>query len=138
VTTQTTFKLIKGKDFIKVNRTGRPDLEESKKTLVQLATLTEHPADYDILIDCRDSYGHLSYSDIYEIVQELRHYRSAFRNKIALLTRPDDQFDKASFMEMFGRTRGFKIGAFTNFEETINWLSEAADVTPHQSQSASS
>ena len=55
MTTQTTFKLIKGKDFIKVNRTGRPDLEESKKTLVQLATLTEHPADYDILIDCRDS-----------------------------------------------------------------------------------
>jgi len=134
---KTTFQLIKVKDFIRVRRNGEPDLDESKRLLVELATMTEHPADYDILIDCRRAYGRLTYSDVYELVLELCKHRSAFHNKIALLTRTDSQFDKASFLELFARARGFKVGAFTDFEETIEWLSETAEHTPIRSETTS-
>jgi hypothetical protein len=121
------YKIINAKDFIRAKPTGEIDLEESKKLLGQVAAMASPPADYEILLDVRESYGNLSYVDIWDLVSELGRHRSAFRNKIALLVRDDVQFDKASFMEYCARNRGFKVAAFTSFEETINWLQSSGD-----------
>ncbi len=131
---KTTYKLISAKDFIKAHPTGEPDLEQSKKILVELASIAEPPADYEILLDVRDSYGHLSFFDMYELVAELGRQRSAFRNKIAFLSRPDDQFDKAQFLELCARNRGFQVGAFTDFQETIEWLQTCVEVGKNVSE----
>ncbi len=129
MTAQTTFQVLSAPDFIKVRRTGEPDLEEAKKAIVQLAMIIERPADYDILIDCRAAQSRLTYSDIYQIVLELCRHRDAFRNKIAILTRADCQFDKANFLEEFANARGFNVAAFTEYEQAIEWLSESFDLS---------
>ena len=131
---KTSYKLISAKDFIKVHRTGEPDLEQSKRLLIELASIAEPPADYDILLDLREAHGNPSYFDIYELVGELGRHRSSFRNKIAILTRSDSSFDKAQFLELCARNRGFQVGAFTDFQETIEWLQTTVEVGKNVSE----
>ena len=126
---KTTYKIISAKDFIKANPTGEPDLEEAKRILIELVSIAQPPADYEILLDIRESYGHLTYFDVYELVAELGRHRSTFHNKIAFLSRNDHQFDKARFLELCAKNRGFQVGAFTDFEETIEWLQNSVEVS---------
>jgi len=134
MTAQATFRLISAKEFIRTTTSGKPDLEESKRVLVELAEILEPPADYDILVDCREAHGTLTYADIYELAMELCRHPSAFRNKVAVLTRSDSQWDKASLFEVFARGRGYNVAAFTDFEEVIEWLSEGRYISPGEQE----
>ncbi len=125
---ETQYKIINAMDFIKAKPSGKIDLAQSKKLLIEIASIAEPPADYEILLDIREARGNLRLIDVYELVRELGRHRSAFRNKIALLVRDDYQLDNARFMELCAKNRGFKIGAFTDFEETINWLTTSVDI----------
>ena len=91
MSTTTTFRLIKSNDFIRARPTGELDLEESKKVLIDLATLAGRPGDFDILIDIREAGREepLTYPEVYDLVAELCRHRAAFRNKVAILTRPE-------------------------------------------------
>ena len=122
------YKIISANEFLKAKPSGEFDREESKKVLIEIAMLIESPADYEILLDIRQAHGNLTFVDIYEFVTELGKHRSAFRNKIAVLSRNDRQLDNARFMEVCAKNRGFQIGAFTNFEETIDWLTTSVDI----------
>jgi hypothetical protein len=119
---KTAYRIIDAKDFIRARPSGEIDLEKSKKVFIELATMAKLPGDYEILLDIRKAYGNLTFTDIYELVNVLSQHRSAFRNKIAILTRDDEQFDRAGFMELCASFKGFKVGAFMSFEETIDWL----------------
>ena len=116
------YKVIEAKDFLKAKTTGEVDLEYAKEVLTQIALISSPPADHEILLDVREGYGNLNYADAYALIAVLKEHRSAFRNKIAILARDDEQFDRAHFLELCARYRGFEVGAFTSFEETINWL----------------
>ncbi|KKK98157.1 hypothetical protein LCGC14_2645570 [marine sediment metagenome] len=128
------YKIISANEFLKAKPSGEFDREESKKSLVEIATLAKSPADYEILLDIRQTYGRLTSTDIYEFVAELSKHRHAFRNKIAVLSRSgissidDRQFDNAQFMELCAKNRGLMIEAFTSFEETVDWLSTSVDI----------
>lgn len=119
-------RVINAKDFIKAKPTGELDLEHAKKMLTRIALMATPPADYEILVDVREAHGNLNYADMYELMAVLGQHRDACRNKIAILARDDEQFDRAHFTELCAKYRGFEVGAFTNFEETINWLTSAS------------
>ena len=116
------YKIIQAKDFIKAKPTGEIDLEESKKVLGQIAEMARLVGDCEILMDVREAYGNLDQDDLCELVLEFGRHRDAFRSKIAVITRDDEQFNKAVFVEMCANIDGFKVVAFTDFEEAINWL----------------
>ena len=122
------YKIISAQDFIKAKPSGELDLEQSKKVLIELAAIAEPPADYEILLDAREAYGNLTYVDVYQLVEVLGEHRSSFRNKIALLSREDRQFDNAKFMELCAKNRGFQVGAFNDFEKAIDWLTTCRDI----------
>ena len=125
---ETNYKIISAKDFIKAKPSGEIDLEQSKKVLVELASIAKPRADCEILLDVRQVYTNLDFSDIYELVVELVKYRSSFRNKIAVLSRGDRQFDNVQFMELCAKNRGFQIRAFVDFEKTIDWLTHSVEI----------
>jgi len=54
-------------------------------------------------------------------------HRNWFRSKLAILARPGIGFDHAKFMELYANNRGFCVGAFKNFEETIHWLMSSSE-----------
>ena len=66
---KTTYKIITAKDFIKANPAGHPDLAEAKKVLIELLTIAQPPADYEILLDVRESYGCLTFFDVFEMLK---------------------------------------------------------------------
>jgi hypothetical protein len=122
------YMIVSAKDFIKAKPSGEIDLEQSKKVLSEIATIAEPPADYEILLDIRQAYGNLTFIDVHGLVMEFGKHRAAFRNKIAVLSRDDRQFDNAQFMELCAKNRGFQIAAFINVEETIDWLTTCIKV----------
>ena len=122
------YKVIDAKEFLKANPSGEMDLEYATEVLTQIALISSPPADYEILIDARDSYGDLDYADMYSLIAVLGKHREAFRNKIAILARDDEQFDRANFMELCASLDGFRIGAFLDFERAINWLQPSVDL----------
>jgi len=116
------YKIISAKDFIKAKPSGEMDFEQSKKILGEIATIAEPPADYEILLDIRQVYSNLTFTDVYWLAMEFCKHRTAFHNKIVVLSRDDHQFDNAQFMELCAKNRGFQIAAFFNFEEATDWL----------------
>ncbi len=116
------YKVIQAKDFIKAKPSGETDIEESKSVLGELAELAKIIPDSQILLDIRDAYGNLQLEELKELILEFSEHRNAFKNKIAVLTRSDEQFDKAVFVEMCTNIDGFKVAAFSEFEEATDWL----------------
>ena len=116
------YKIINAKDFIKARPSGVTDLEDSKKTLIELAMIAGLSPDYHILSDIRDSYGNLTQDELNQLILVLVEHREFFKNKIALLTRNDEQFNLATFFEICGNIEGFNIAAFTDYKKAANWL----------------
>jgi hypothetical protein len=118
----TMYKIINAKDFIKAKPSGATDLEQSKQLLLELAMIAGLSPDYNILSDVRDSYGNLTHNELNQLLLVLVKHREFFKNKIALLTRNDEQFNRAAFFEICGNIEGFNIAAFIDYEKAINWL----------------
>ena len=119
---QINYKIIHAKDFIRAKPTGELDLEHSKIGLGQIVKMVNCTDDSELLLDVREAYGNMDHNDLWKIVLELEKHRSAFRNKIAVLARDDEQFNKAVFLELCASISGFKISAFDDFEKATNWL----------------
>lgn len=116
-------RVIHAKDFLRTNVSGALDFETSKNILDELVSVESRIADFDFLIDIRDTDSHTSITDIYILVGEMvRHKELIHKRKIAVLDQLDDNFVKTQFFEVCSRNRGFSVRAFTEFEEAMNWL----------------
>jgi hypothetical protein len=115
-------RIISARDFLKTTPTFRIDLQTSKQFFLKLARENAAPRQYDLLIDLRRTTGNLSLPDVVEVVKVLIEHRDSFRSKVAILTTPGLKFENAKFAALYANNRGFQMAAFTDFEETINWL----------------
>ena len=116
------YKIIQARDFIKAKPTGELDLDASKKVLGQIAQMEQLIGDHEVLVDVREAYGNMNHADLFELVLELGRHKEAFRSKIAVIARDDEQFNKAVFLEMCANIDRFTVMAFTDFEKATNWL----------------
>lgn len=126
MTKKVEYTVININEFLKIKPTGEFDRQETLKVLNELSELIATSDDSKILFDVRQAFPSLPLTifDIYEFVDELVKGRTTFHNKIAVLTRGDYQFDNAKFFELCAKNRGFKVKAFTDFEEAVEWFSE--------------
>ncbi len=122
---QVNYKVISAKDFIRIKTSGEMDVEQSKEVIGQVVEIANVAADYELLLDVREAFGNMDENDLWELILELGKHRSAFRNKIAVLARDDEQFNKAVFFELCATISGFKISAFTDFEKAESWLQDS-------------
>jgi DNA-binding response OmpR family regulator len=131
---QSNFKLqiIKAGDFIMSTPKGDLDMETSMQGLAQIAATGTELQDYTILMDLRDVRSRLSTAQIYELASKLATYGKTFRRKTAVLTRADEGFDQATFFETAAQNRGFRVRAFSDFEDALVWLSNIAQLDEDQ------
>jgi DNA-binding response OmpR family regulator len=131
---QTNLKLqiIEAGAFIKSTPTGDLDMMASKEGLAQIAASGEDLQDYTVLIDLRKVKSLLTTSQIYGLASELVTYGKTFRRKTAVLARDDKDFNQASFFETAAQNRGFRVRAFTVFEDALVWLSNISQPTEDQ------
>jgi hypothetical protein len=116
------YKIIQAKDFIKVTPTGEIDLKESKKVLGQLADMLGLTGNYELLLDMREAHSNMQQTELEELVLALVRHRDVFQNKIAVIARNDEQFNKAVFVEICANIDGLTVEAFTDYEQAINWI----------------
>ena len=122
-------RIIHARDFLKTTPTNEVDLESSKQFFLKLAQANAAPRQYDLLIDVRQTTGRLTLAEITEVIKVVIEHRESFRSKIALLTTPGIRFDNAQFAALYANNRGFQVAAFTDFEETMNWLMPSTELT---------
>jgi DNA-binding response OmpR family regulator len=115
--------IVKGGEFIVSTPSGELDMNTSAEGLAEIAELGSDLQNYVVLIDLRDVKSRLSTSEIYQLATELVKYGETFYRKTAVLARADEDFDQATFFETVARNRGFRVRAFTVFEDSIVWLS---------------
>jgi hypothetical protein len=122
-------RVIHARDFLKTTPTFEVDLETSKQFFLELARENAAPRQYDLLIDVRRTTGRLSLPEIAELVKVIIEHRDSFRSKIAILTTPGIKFENAQFGALYANNRGFQVAAFTDFEETMNWLMASEELS---------
>jgi len=115
-----TVKIIHATDFIRATAEGELDLEESKRLLVEIASATDI-ADCEVILDTRKAHSSLSAADLWHFAATLGSVRETLPRKTAVLC-PHKRFDHAAFFALCAQSRGFKVRAFTSFEDAIDWL----------------
>ncbi|MBN2108311.1 MAG: hypothetical protein JW832_12875 [Deltaproteobacteria bacterium] len=123
----TNIKIITSGDFMEVTPAGIINIVTSKQLLVDIAKAQKPPADYELLVDFRNTRSDLTVFDLYELVGELYRHGDTFRRKAALLVLPGVNFELASFFETCSRNRGFSVNAFTDYEHAMRWLLSEED-----------
>jgi len=113
-------KVIHTRDFLRTHAEGEVDLALTKKLLADLADLNQEGR-FEILIDAREVTNYLPLEDLYEIVTFLAEHRREFSKKIAVL-RTEIDFDRAHFVKMCARNRGFRVDVFNDYEKAMDWL----------------
>jgi hypothetical protein len=118
----TKIKIVTAGDFLEVTPDGIINITTSSSLLVKIAKAEHPPADYDLLIDFRDTEWKMSTLDLYQLAKELALHGDTFRRKVAILVVPGVDFDSASFFETTSLNRGFQVNAFQDYESAIRWL----------------
>ena len=119
--------IIHAQDFLKATPEGKLDLAESKKILLELASIVVPQDDYQLIIDTRKAHSVMSPTDMLLLVQEISAFGEKFRKKTAVIC-PRERFDHARFLELCASNRGYEIHAFTVYEDAIDWLCCSLDV----------
>jgi hypothetical protein len=116
-----TIKVISARDFLRVTAEDTIDLNASRQVLIEIAVKAALLKDFQIILDTRKAPSHLSVVDLWQLASELSEHGKAFQRKTAVLC-PPERFDRAKFFALCAANRGFRVEAFTSFEEAIDWL----------------
>ncbi|HDR15236.1 MAG TPA: hypothetical protein ENN79_07115 [Desulfobacteraceae bacterium] len=121
-------KIVTTRDFLEITPDGVINFITSKQLLIDIAKAEHPPADYDLLIDCRDTKWQMSTTDVYELASELCRHGDTFHRKVAILVSSGVNFNSATFLETCSHNRGFSVDAFTDFEATMRWFLSMEDL----------
>jgi len=127
----TKIKIITSGDFMEVTPNGTININTSRQLLVDIAKADTPPADYELLVDFRNTQSDLSIVDVYELAAELIRHGDTFHRKVALIVLPGVNFDRAVFFETCSHNRGFSINVYPDYEQAIRWLLSADDLPEH-------
>jgi hypothetical protein len=118
----TKIKLIMASEFLEVTPEGVIDLNPSRQRLLDVARSDQPPADYELLVDFRDTPYPLSTFEMTELASELCQRGDTFHWKVALLVPPGLHFDQASFFATYALSHSLFVNAFTDCETAMRWM----------------
>jgi hypothetical protein len=115
-------RVIPIREFLKTNISGELDLNVSRQMLGELMATCRRENMTRILIDCREATSHSTVTDVWTLARDLGSLGVTPENRVAVLNRPKDDFDRAAFLELCAGNRGYHIRAFREFEVAFSWL----------------
>jgi hypothetical protein len=115
-------RVIPIREFMKTDITGVVDLNASRDRLSELMAACKRENMTRILIDCREASSHSTVLDVWTLARDLGSLGVTHKNRVAVLNRPKDDFDRAAFLELCATNRGFQLRAFREFEVAFTWL----------------
>ncbi len=115
-------RVIPIREFIKTDITGDVDMSASRKMLSELMAVCKRENMSRILIDCREASSPATTLDVWTLARDLGSLGVTYEDRVALLNRPKDSFDRGAFLEVCATNRGYQIKAFREFEQAFSWL----------------
>lgn len=119
--------LVRARQFLHFDHDGTFDLNGNRDVLAEMLRDAQQE-DRNLLLDVRDSDVELSMRDVWALVQHLHACAPEFDQKMAILDRWDETYDRMQFFEASAGELGFQARAFINFENAMNWLWEKKPV----------
>ena len=120
--------VIHAKDFVKMTPNGEFDFDSTRDLMIEAISVESEASELEILFDFRKARADLTTTDIWYLAEALDKNRALFHEKIAILIGPNQNFDNAKFFELCATNRGLDVGAFTSYEEAINWLFPSSEI----------
>lgn len=115
-------RVIPIREFMKTNLTGEIDLNASRELLSELMAACRRQHMTRILIDSREARSQSTMLDVWTLARDLGSLGVTHENRVAVLNRPKDNFDRAAFLELCATNRGYHLKAFREFELAFTWL----------------
>jgi hypothetical protein len=115
-------RIIPIREFIKTDISGEIDLNASRAMLTQLMATFKRENMSRILIDAREASSQSTMLDVWTLARDLGSLGLTPENRVAVLNRPKDNFDRAAFLELCATNRGYQLRAFREFEQAFAWL----------------
>src|SRR5690242_13108593 len=115
-------RVIPIREFMKTDLTGEIDLNASRELLRELMAACKRENMTRILIDSREASSHSTMLDVWTLARDLGSLGVTHENRVAVLNRPKDGFDRAAFLELCAGNRGYHMRAFREFEPAFIWL----------------
>jgi hypothetical protein len=100
-------KVIKAGEFIRARADGKADIAKARALLKAIATVGEGIEGFDVLVDTRHvTRGTaLTASELWELAEQLVHYRKTFAHKTAIVC-PQERFGRSAFFVLRARGQG--------------------------------
>ena len=115
-------KIVPAREFIRTKANGVFDLEKTRELFLTVFSKMKEAQASEVVIDCREATTNMTASDINELLSVLNHVGSWSTWRIAIVYRPKDDWDRAKFFELGARNKGYRVGAYQEFEEALAWL----------------
>ena len=115
-------RVIHVREFMKTDIAGELDVAATRDMLSQIMATCKRQDMSRVLIDCREASSHSTITDVWTLARDLDSLGVTRENRVAVLNRPKDGFDRAAFLELCAGNRGYQIRAFREFEEAFTWL----------------
>ena len=109
-------------EFLRTDVSGEIDLQASRAILKQLLDSCASHNIHHILIDTREASSRASTVDVWSLANDLGSLGMGTEDRIAILNRPKDDFDRGAFLELCATNRGYQLRAFRDFESAFTWL----------------
>jgi hypothetical protein len=109
-------------EFLRTDVSGEIDLQASRAILKQLLDNCARNNIHHILIDTREASSRASTVDVWTLANDLGSLGMGTEDRIAILNRPKDDFDRGAFLELCATNRGYQLRAFRDFESAFTWL----------------
>ena len=123
-------QIIRAVDFVSLSAEGRADLESSRTVLRDLAAACWRRGIQRALLDLRKiqpgATRIFTAKQLSELVETFHEIGFSKEHKLAVLYE-EDPFHGARMFAFIGALRGWRVRAFAQFEEALQWLAEAED-----------
>ena len=126
-------EIIRASEFIRVGRRGRPDMKASKRLLAELAEASRQRGIYRVLLDLREvqvgAVPACTPVELASLIDTFRELGFASEQRVAVLYAVDPHHG-ARLFAFLSRQRGWKVKAFDNYEQAIDWLVYTTEPLP--------
>lgn len=122
-------RIIRSQEFVCLDAEGHFDLQGSRKFLADAITACSFGQIGRVLLDVRDATADFTTAQVIALANVCREITAPpDEHKIAILTRKDMAFNRATYIAEIAQSEGWNIAAFQEFEHAFTWLSETRSV----------
>lgn len=115
-------QIIRAREFVRLGTEGQFDFESTRALLKTLADACRKRGIERALVDVRESSSNLTPNDLAALVNAFTEVGFSKGLRLAVLHGGDQEY-RARLFAFISKLRGWKVQAFEQFEEALEWLS---------------